>query len=53
MEEGGPFKMLSCFEMRGGVRGYVGCEGGGRERGQLGEFGEEEEGVDVCWLRTG
>ena len=43
--------MLSCFEMRGGVRGYVGCEGGGR--GQLGEFGEEEEGVDVCWLRTG
>jgi len=42
MEEGCPFKVFSGFEMQGGVRGYVECKGGEEERGQLGEFGEEE-----------
>ena len=52
MKESSSFEMFSRFEVWRGVGGYVRRESGGRERRNLGEFCEEEEGVDVGWLRT-
>jgi hypothetical protein len=50
-EEGGAFEVFACFERwGGGGRDEGGEEGGGDGRGELGEFGEEEEGVDVGGL---